>query len=302
MIYTDYNTAQKGIPFCIALGNFDGMHLGHMELIKTVVSKSVELDCNSMIYTFKEHPRKLLYTSTLTKIITDNKTKIHIAQECGLKNIYFEDFRNIMTMEPETFIREILVKVFKIKCAVAGYNFHFGINGSGDAETLKYFGEKYGFDVFIIKPVMVNGDIVSSTLVRKSLEKGDIDRVSKYLGRNFKIRGNVVHGMKIGGRMGIRTANISVKPDMIIPRNGVYLTTTIIDQKEYRSVTNIGYNPTFNRKRLSIETHIINFDGYLYDSDIEISFLKRQRDERAFNSIDELKSQINYDIRCRLLL
>ena len=194
------------------------------------------------------------------------------------------------------------MKNFKIRCAVAGYNFTFGSNKEGNADTLKMLGDKYGFEVCIIEPVMVKGNIVSSSLIRDMIKEGYVENVKDYLGRHFSVTGTVIHGMKMGGKIGIRTANISIALDIVIPHHGVYLTSTVIDNKTYKSVTNIGFNPTFDRDRLSIETHVIGFDGYLYNSEIEVLFLKWQRKEKHFNSVDELRAQINYDISCRLLL
>lgn len=300
-IYSNYNEAMINAPFCIALGSFDGFHVGHIKLIETVTSKAKELNCKSMLYTFSEHPKKILTPKCPPELITDNKMRIQLAEKYSL-NIYFENFLNVMNMDSDDFVEKILNKTFKIRCAVAGYNYRFGCGKDGDAKMLEMLGEKYGFGVHIIEPVMIKGNVVSSSLIRDMIKSGNIESVKAYLGRYFSINGTVIHGKKYGGKIGIRTANIAVNSDIVIPKLGVYLTNTIIDKKTYKSVTNIGFNPTFNGSKISIETHIINFDGYLYDCEIEVVFLKWQRKEKCFNSLDELKQQINYDINCRLLL
>lgn len=301
-VYTDYEEAKKNAPYCIALGSFDGVHFGHKKLIDTVLKKSEEFNCNSMIYTFLEHPKKILSPDYSPEMITDNKRRMYLAEKHGLDNLYFEDFKNIKDMDSNTFIREVLIKIFRIKCAVAGYNFRFGHDRSGDVKMLKTLGEKYGFEICIIEPVEVRGNAVSSSLIRDMIKDGNVEPVKEYLGRHFSINGVVIHGKKNGEKIGVRTANISVNPDIVVPKLGVYHTNTIVDGKVYSSITNIGYNPTFNGNKISIETHIIAFDGYLYNREIEVEFLKWHREEKPFCSIDELKQQINYDINFRLLL
>lgn len=301
-VYTDYEEAKKNTPYCIALGSFDGVHVGHIKLIETVIHKAKELDCESMIYTFLEHPKKILTPEYSPEMITDNEKRMQLTKKYGLGNLYFEDFKNIKDMDSHTFVREVLIKTFKIRCAVAGYNFRFGYGKDGDAKMLKTLGENYGFDVCIIEPVMINGNVVSSSLIRDMIKDGYVEYVKEYLGRYFSIKGIVIHGKKNGEKIGARTANMSLNSDIVVPRHGVYLTNTIVNGKIYKSVTNIGLNPTFNGNKVSIETHIISFDGYLYDSKIEVEFLKWQREEKRFSSANELKRQINYDINCRLLL
>lgn len=301
-VYTDYEEAKKNAPYCIALGSFDGVHFGHKKLIETVSQKAKEFNCNSMIYTFLEHPKKILSPDDPPEMITDNEKRIYLVEKYGLDNLYFEDFKNIKNMDSNTFVREVLIKNFKIKCAVAGYNFLFGSDRAGDAKILKTLGEKYGFDVCIIEPVEVKGNAVSSSLIRNMIKDGRVEEVKEYLGRYFSINGIVIHGKENGVKIGVRTANISVNPDIVVPRLGVYHTNTIVNGKIYNSITNIGYNPTFNGDKISIETHIISFDGYLYNSKIEVEFLRWHREEKAFCSVDELKRQIDYDINCRLLL
>lgn len=301
-VYTDYEEAKINAPYCIALGSFDGVHVGHKKLIETVIKKAKELNCESMIYTFIEHPKKILLPGHSPEMITDNEKRMHLTEKYGLDNLYFEDFKNIKDMDSHTFVREVLIKTFKVKCAVAGYNFRFGSGKDGDIKMLKTLGEKYGFDVCIIEPVVVKGNVVSSSLIRDMIKDGYVEQVKDYLGRYFSINGIVIHGKKNGEKIGTRTANVSANSDIVVPKHGVYHTNTIVNGKIYKSITNIGLNPTFNGSKISIETHIISFDGYLYDSEIEVEFLKWQRKEKRFNSIDDLKLQIKYDINCRLLL
>lgn len=300
-VYTSYKEAKKNAPYCIALGSFDGVHIGHLKLIESIISKAKKLNCKSMIYTFLDHPKKTLYPNCLPEIITSDRLRMRIFKKYGLDSIYLENFINIKNMNSENFISEVLIKKFQIKCVVAGYNFRFGLNKNGDTKVLKMLGEKYGFEVLIIEPVIIKGNIVSSSLIRELLKDGEVEITKEYLGRYFSINGIVIHGRKNGCKIGIRTANIEVEKDIVLPKKGVYFTSTVIDNIEYKSVTNIGYNPTFNGKKISIETHIIDFNDYIYDTDVEVVFLKWHREEKYFSSINELKQQINYDINCRLI-
>ncbi|SHJ29574.1 bifunctional riboflavin kinase/FAD synthetase [Lutispora thermophila] len=302
LVYTSYEEAKERTPYCIALGSFDGVHLGHQKLIEMAVNKSKELDCNSMIYTFLNHPKKVLLPDCSPEIITLNSKRINIFKSLGINAVFFENFQNIMDMEAETFIKEILVSKFDIKCAVAGYNFSFGSKKDGDAETLLKYGAKYGFEVFIVDAVKIKENIVSSSLIREMIKSGKVSEVKDYLGRNFSIHGQVVHGMKNGGKIGIRTANLDIDRDLVMPKPGVYFTNTVVNNNIYKSVTNIGMNPTFNGRKITIETHIIDFNGDLYGKDIEVVFLQWKREERMFSNVNELKIQVIDDINSRLKL
>lgn len=300
VVYTNYKEAKKGNPYCIALGSFDGVHIGHQKLIERVVNKGKELDCNSMVYTFMEHPKKVLNSDCYQELITQNMKRIKIMEKLGLDAVYLENFQEIMKMDADVFIKEILVSKFNIKYAVAGYNFTFGNKKDGNAELLREYGDLYGFEVDIVDAVRINGNIVSSSLIREKIKNGEVETVKEYLGRNYSIDGQVIHGKKIGGKIGIRTANLSINKDLVVPKPGVYFTDTVVNNNVYKSVTNIGTNPTFNGCNMTIETHIIDFNEDLYGKNIEILFLKWVREEKAFNDASELKKQILDDINNRL--
>lgn len=300
VVYTNYREAKNGAPYCIALGSFDGVHLGHQKLIEMVVNKGKELGCNSMVYTFLNHPKKELLPDCSPEIITQNSKRINIMENLGIETVFLENFNNIMSMDAETFIKEILVTKFNIKCAVAGYNFNFGNKKDGNAETLLKYGEKYGFEVFIVDAVRIKDNIVSSSLIREMIKSGNVAEVKEYLGRNFSIDGQVMHGMKNGERIGIRTANLDIDRDLVIPKPGVYFTNTVVNNNVYKSVTNIGTNPTFHGRKMTIETHIIDFTGDLYGKNIEVVFLQWRREEKTYSSANELKIQLIDDINSRL--
>ena len=301
LVYTSYKEAAENAPYCITMGSFDGVHIGHLKLIETTVSKAKELDCNSMIYTFSEHPKKALSPNALPELITNDNARMKIFKNNGLDSIYLEDFFKIRNMSAEDFIYNILNDKFQIKCIIGGYNFRFGAEQKGDIKTLKDFGAKLGFDVIEVEPVIIGDKMVSSSLIRELLKAGDVEEAEKYLGRYFSISGKVVHGSKRGSKIGIRTANIEIENDIVLPKSGVYFTNTIVNNKIYKSITNIGCNPTFNGKIISVETHIFDFDSIIYDSEVEVVFLKWIRKEVSFDTAEEPKKQIDSDIENRLL-
>lgn len=295
-----HEEAIKSSPWCIALGSFDGVHLGHMQLIR-LLRKEAELHrTGSMVYTFGTHPRKILMPDKKIYLITDNEKRAEIMEGLGVDLLFLEDFNKIKDMSAEAFVKNILVDCFRVKSVVVGYNYKFGIKGEGDAEKLKAFGEKYGFKVNVVDAVLVHGHTVSSSLIRHIIRSGSVEKVADYLGREFSVHGNVIYGKQNGEVMGIKTANIEVKKDITLPKKGVYHTSTIVKGKLYKSISNIGFNPTFNGDCLSVETHIIDFNDNIYGEEIEIFFHKHRRDEIKFSSMEELVKQIHSDIEDRL--
>lgn len=299
-IFNTYEQTKKHRPNCIALGSFDGVHVGHQKLVEILKRKAALLDCESMIYTFGVHPRKVLKPDKPLYMITSSNQRADIMTELGVDILYLEDFEKIMNLSAEQFIRDIMIEKLNARCLIAGYNFKFGKNNEGDAKTLKELGAKYGIMIEIVAPVVVDDEVVSSTLIRRKIHAGLVDEAYKYLGRTYSIKGEVIHGKENGKAMGIRTANIKADSETVIPIKGVYITDTEVDKVIYKSVTNIGINPTFKGSKLSIETHVLDFNGDLYDKEIEIYFIKRLRDEILFENIEGLKKQINNDIETRL--
>ncbi len=298
-VFERYQDIMIRTPLCVALGNFDGVHMGHQKLISVLKYNAELFGTSTMVYTFSSHPRKITMPEKQICNITDKNKRTDILESNGIDYLFLEKFRNVMHMKPEQFVRKVLVDIFKVRCVVVGYNYRFGCQGSGTAEALLSYGEAYDFRVEVVPAVEINGHIVSSSLIRSIIRSGEVERVPLYLGRHFSLNGKVVHGKQNGTCMGIRTANIEIGEDITIPSTGVYITDTVVAGKKYKSVTNIGYNPTFKGSRLTIETHIIGFEANLYDNNIEIYFLKRLRDEIRFDSIDDLVNQIRLDINCR---
>lgn len=299
-IVEQYNDAIKSEPWCIALGSFDGVHLGHRKLIELLKEESKLYGTGSMVYTFYTHPRKILMPDKHIYLITDNEKRAEIMEGMGVDMLYLEDFKKIKDMSAEAFVKSILIDGFNAKSVVVGYNYRFGIKGEGDAEILKQYGEKYGFKVNVVEAVEVHGHTVSSSLIRHTIRSGSVDKVADYLGRDFSVHGKVIYGKQNGEVMGIKTANIEVNKDITLPKKGVYYTSTLLQGKLYKSISNIGFNPTFDGESLSVETHLLNFDDNIYGEEIEIFFHKHTRGELKFVSMEELVKQIRKDIQDRL--
>ncbi|KUO71199.1 MAG: hypothetical protein APF77_05930 [Clostridia bacterium BRH_c25] len=301
-ITEQYEDALKSAPWCVALGSFDGVHLGHRRLIELLKEEAKLYGTGSLVYTFNVHPRKILIPNKHIYLITDNEKRAEIIEDMGIDMLYLEDFNNVRDMSAEDFVKKILVDGFRVKSVVVGYNYRFGIKGEGNAEILMQYGEKYGFKVNVVKAVEVDGHTVSSSLIRHIIRSGSVDKVADYLGRDFSVHGKVIYGKQNGEVMGIKTANIDVKKDITLPKKGVYYTSTTVSGKLYKSISNIGFNPTFDGESLSVETHLIDFCDNIYGEEIEIFFHRHKRDEYKFESMEELVKQIRRDIQDRLAI
>ncbi len=296
-----FETKTSGIPAlsgtAVGLGNFDGVHIGHAALIDKLVEVSQNQGLTSVIYTFMKHPENILRKKLLTPQITTTKKKIELLARYKVDYLYLAEFNEKFSqLSPEEFVKRILVDKLRVKLAVVGFDYRFGFEGSGNVAMLEYLGHKYNFDVVVVPPVLLDGEVVSSTAVREMLARGLVDKASRLLGRPYSIQGLVVRGRSVGAKLGFPTANIEPEKYLIIPRSGVYCTQTTVEGNALRSVTNIGKNPTFRLNRVSIETHILDFKQDIYDKTIEVFFNKRIRGEKKFNSIEELILQIKNDI------
>ncbi len=283
----------------VGLGNFDGLHIGHMALINTLISECRLNGLHSVVYTFNKHPDHRLRKTLISPLITTNEQKTRLLSSTDLDTLCYQDFdEDFSRLSPEEFIRKILIERLKIRLAVVGFNYHFGYMGRGDVEYLKKSGDKYGFRVIVVPPVKVNAEIVSSTLIRNYVKRGNIDRVFQLLGRHFSLHGTVVGGRRIGRTLGFPTANILAHPEMVVPANGVYITKTKFEDKWINSITNVGIAPTIRDENLfSIETHLLDYDGDLYGKAIEVCFIQKLRGEKRFENVEALKAQVALDLK-----
>lgn len=283
----------------IGLGNFDGLHIGHMALLNILISECGLYGYNSMVYTFKRHPGNIIGRANSTMLLMTQEKKSQILESLPVDYVYYEEFNEKFSkMEPEEFVKKILVDRLNMRLAVAGFDYTFGHKGKGNAALLEELGQSLGFRTLIIPPVKINDEIISSTRIRELLHGGEAHRAFYMLGRHYSVTGTVIEGFKMGKKLGYPTANIVAQPYLLLPSFGVYLTKTVIGGRIYSGVTNVGIKPTVSEDGTgaNIETHILDFDFDLYEKKIEVYFLKKLRDERKFNSKDELREQIKADI------
>lgn len=288
-------------PVCLALGAFDGIHLGHLELIKQTVKNAKINKIKSLLLTFKPHPRSVIFKNKNFKLITSYEEKEEIISKLGIDIMLVLNFNEqLFKMSAEEFINEIILKHINVKEIFVGFNFNFGNNRLGNTELLNKLGTQLGFKVNIIEPVKIDTFIISSSKIRLLIEAGAIEEVIAFLGRPFSIIGKVVKGDGLGQKLNVPTANICLKYDYTItPKPGVYIVKCNVKNKFYNGIINIGVRPTVYEKKsdkIIFELHILNFNNNIYNEEIKIYFLKRLRDEKKFLNFIELYEQIKYDI------
>ena len=282
----------------VALGNFDGVHKGHQELIRRTVNTARELNLKSAVFTFSNHPRNLLCCSNAVtvKSILYTDEKIDIIRKLGVDYLFNIPFTpEIKNLAPVAFIDDLLVGKLRMRQAYCGFNYCFGYKALGNPGILMEDGIKKGFGIHVLEPVYVNGVLVSSSLIRELIETGQVEECSKYMGRNYTVGGEVVVGNRLGKSLGFPTSNIIIDENMVTPPNGVYITGCTYNGIWYPSITNVGIKPTIGNYDKNMETHIFNFNAELYGKTIRVEFLKKTRDEKKFDSVEALSEQIKSD-------
>ncbi len=279
----------------VALGNFDGVHAGHVRLLEKLMS----FGYSSVVYTFAEHPINVISGEVKNRSINTNSEKEYILSSLGVDFAVFEDFRKIRDFSPSEFVERILIGELHAGEVVCGYNYRFGKNGQGDTDDLRELLGHFGASLTVIDEVDIDGAPVSSTRIRREIELGNMENAQKLLGRPYFVRSKVVHGHAIGRQIGYPTINHIFEKTRLIPPFGVYFARCILeDGKEYKAVVNIGIRPTVNSSDdvPTLEAHIIDFSGDLYGENIRVDLYKKSRNEIKFDGIDSLKAQISKDI------
>jgi len=289
-----YSSEKESI---LTIGTFDGVHIGHNKILTKLVEESKKNNLSSLIMTFFPHPRMVLQKSQEIKMINTMDEKIHLFEKTGVDNLIIQPFdENFSKIRAKEFVEEILVKKLKIKHIIIGYDHRFGKNREASVEDLKKFGLNYMFTVEEIAAQEIHSIAISSTKIRNAILKGEIKKCNEYLGRNFMLTGEVVHGDGLGKKINFPTANIEIIDTYkIIPKNGVYLVKTIINSEIYFGMMNIGVRPTIGGKNKSLEIHFFNFKDNIYNKTISVEIICKIRDEEKFSSIDELKIQLKKD-------
>jgi riboflavin kinase/FMN adenylyltransferase len=290
----DYNSTK---PSVITIGTFDGVHIGHKKIINQLTSISSKNNLISILLSFFPHPKMVLQNDKELKLINTIQEKEGLLNSLNLDYLIIKEFtKEFSRLSALEFVRDILVNKLNAKHIIIGYDHHFGRNRTANIEQLKEFGELYDFKVTEILAQDIDDIAISSTKIRKALMNGEITLANKFLGYNFFFSGNVVHGNNIGKTISFPTANIKIDaPYKLVPKNGVYIVKTTIDNQITFGMMNIGYNPTFNGKQKSIEIHFINFNKNIYDKTLTIEMILRIRNEIKFNTVDDLKKQLEQD-------
>ena len=285
-------------PVVLTQGTFDGVHFGHQKILKQVAQEATQLNGVSVLLTFYPHPRLVLYPDdNELKLLSTIEEKVDLVSALGIDYLIIMPFtKELSRLRADEFVRDILVEQLHLTKLIIGYDHRFGRNREGGMEEMTHFAETYGFDLEEIPAQDISESIVSSTKVRDALLKGEVHLASEYLGTPYMLRGKVEEGMQRGTTIGYPTANVRVSSSYkLIPKNGVYAVWVYIDEKKYAGMLNIGYNPTFEDKKWSVEVHLFDFDENVYHKEIAIAFVSRTRDEQKFEDLQALISQLKED-------
>jgi riboflavin kinase/FMN adenylyltransferase len=282
----------------LAIGNFDGIHLGHQAILRSVVERAHQLHAVPIALTFDPPPLKVLRPESAPLRLSTNAQRMDWFDSVGLEAAVVLPFtQDLAKLTPQEFVEQILVRGLHVRAVLVGDNFRFGHKQAGDVHLLRELGRKHGFEVIIVPPVADHGEVVSSTIVRRKIAAGDVTHAGRLLGRPFVLTGEVVTGTGTGRRFTFPTLNLAPEQELL-PARGVYITRTQLDgdPRRYRSVTNIGVRPTFNGSALNVETHLLDFQGQAAPKRIAVYFWKRLREEKKFSGPEELRAQIARDI------
>lgn len=279
----------------VAIGNFDGVHLGHQKILRVLTEEAKTKDLLPTVLTFSPHPKKVVGKGQI-HLLQSMEQRLREIKRFPVHKVFLLHFnRELAKRTAQDFLENFVLKPLKAQEIIVGENFCFGRNREGCTDMLLKLAERLGFNVYSVPPVSVGGTVVSSSNIRKLLWKGEIEQAADMLGRFYEIEGEVVKGKSRGKTLGFPTANIQT-PNEITPE-GVFISEVCFDGKNYPSLTNVGMCPTFHQKDRNIETYILHFDAYLYGKKILIRFLKKVRDEVRFDSPDALSDQIQRDIK-----
>ncbi len=287
----------------VALGMFDGVHIGHQLLLKRARELAQRERCRAVAFTFSNHPVEVLGGGKLT-LLTTFAEREKLILSAGVDEVCAVPFtKEFAALSPGAFF-DALEARFTLVGVVAGFNYTFGKHGAGNAATLRAIGNERGFLVRVMQPVLFRGRAVSSSRIRRCIENGAVRAAARMLGRPYRIQGTVVSNLQNGRRLGFPTANILPDPARACPAAGVYAVRASADGTTYRAVTNVGTNPTLHGRRLMIETHLLDFDRDLYGQELTLDFAARIRGEKAFGSEEALAKRILRDVAAakRLLI
>ena len=278
----------------VALGNFDGLHIAHMQIIRSGIEYAKEHDLKAGVLLFEQNTKNFTQRKWV-ELITPNTSKLELLDREAVDFVVMRRFtKEVMAKSPEEFFA-FLVEKLHVKAVCCGYDYSFGYMAAGKVDTLKRLGEQYNVEVLVTEQICVDDVVVSSTAIRECIINGEMETAQKLLGRRFCVEGPVIKGYQNGRKLGFPTANVCYDETMALPKEGVYAGITYVHGKRLKSVINVGNNPTFGASEITIESYILDYDGNLYGEHIRVSFAKRLRGDIKFDSLSELKHQINKD-------
>jgi len=281
----------------LTVGVFDGVHLGHQYLILQLVTQARQQDLLSGVVTFRQHPQEVLHPETKLPFLTDLIERSDLLRNEGVEVIIPLSFTvESAQLSARQFVA-LLKKYLRMRGLVIGADFALGRNREGNADTLRALGQEMNFSVTVVPAVIINGEVVSSTAIRKALANGDMKKVRSLAGRPFNFHGRVVTGAGRGVALGFPTANLNITPEQALPADGVYACWAYIDGQVYQSMTNIGQNPTFGDRKRAVEVYVADYHGDLYGRELKLDIMERLRDEKKFSTVEALKQQMAEDVK-----
>jgi len=281
----------------LTIGVFDGVHSGHRYLLEKLQQRAAEKKLLSGVVTFSPHPQSVLHPHNQLPWLSNLEDRVRAFRELGINIVAVLTFTpKVAQLSAQEFI-SLVQKHLRMRGIMVGPDFALGRGREGNINLLRALGREMKFSVEVISPYTINGEVVSSTLIRQALVQGDMRRVERLMGHYFYLRGKVITSDKRGRVLGFPTANLDIQPQQALPGNGIYATIAQVDGKQFPSATNIGIRPTFGEGAKTVETHLLNYKGDLYGKEIRVEFVQKLRDERHFPSSEELKVQIEKDVR-----
>jgi len=290
----DFQSTKKTI---LTLGTFDGVHIGHKKILERITQNTENGKYESLVLTFFPHPRMVLQEKSEIKLLNTISEKTELLEATGIENLIVHPFNESFSrLTAEEFVHTILVDKFQIQKIIIGHDHRFGRNRTANIDDLIAFGKEYDFEVEQISAEEIQDVSVSSTKIRNALKEGNMALANEYLGYNYFLNGTVVKGKQLGRTIGFPTANIYIEEDYkLIPKIGVYVVQAVVNEEIVYGMMNIGFNPTVNGDKQTIEVHLFNFNKDIYDQNIKISLLHYIREEQKFGSVDALKAQLHQD-------
>lgn len=281
----------------MTLGTFDGVHIGHKKILERITQNTENGRYESLVLTFFPHPRMVLQEKSEIKLLNTISEKTKLLEATGIENLVVHPFNESFSrLTAEEFVHTILVDKFQIQKIIIGHDHRFGRNRTANIDDLIAFGIEYGFEVEQISAQEIQDVSVSSTKIRNALNEGNMALANEYLGYDYFLNGTIVKGKQLGRTIGFPTANIHIDEDYkLIPKIGVYVVKAVVNKETVFGMMNIGFNPTVNGEKQTIEVHLFDFDKDIYDQNIEVSLLHYIREEQKFGSVDALKEQLNHD-------